>query len=246
MTTEDRVATFGTKDIQDQLDSLVLEDFQQEFENFYSDETYSFYSYELILPCTTDEIVLADDFTTFGDFEGRLVAGYDVGRKRDLSELAIFEEKDGKKVCRLLKRYEKWPFADQEAELRRMLDALPIARFSIDQNGIGMHLTENLKRDYPQVVPESFTNESKERWATDLKILFQRRDIVLPKDRELVSQTHGVKRRLTAGGRPSFEVERDESGKGHGDRFWAVALACQKERGPLPGALPEIGVRVIG
>ena len=35
-------------------------------------------------------------------------------------------------------------------------------------------------------------------------------------------------------------------GRGHADRFWAVALACRKERGPLPGALPEIGVRVIG
>jgi hypothetical protein len=246
MTTEERVAKFGTKDIQDQLDSLLLEDFQQEFELAYCDESYSFFPYELILPCTTDDLVMADDFPTFGDAEGRLVAGYDVGRKRDLSELSIFEERDGKLVCRLLQRYEKWPFADQEIQLRRMLDTLPIARFSIDQNGIGMHLTENLQRDYAQVVPEVFTNESKERWATDLKILFQRRDIVLPKDRELVSQTHGVRRRLTASGRPSFEVERDESGKGHGDRFWSVALACQKERGPLPGAMPEIGMRVIG
>jgi hypothetical protein len=41
-------------------------------------------------------------------------------------------------------------------------------------------------------------------------------------------------------------VERDEVGRGHADRFWAVALACRKERGPLPGAVPEINVRVIG
>lgn len=246
MTTEERVRTFGNKDIQDQYDSLPLEDFQQEFELAFQDESYSFYSYELILPCTSDDLVLADDFATFGDVTGRLVAGFDVGRKRDLSELSIFEEVGGKKVCRLLRSYDRVPFADQEADLHRMLTMLPIGRLSIDQNGIGMHLAENLGRDFGQVVPETFTNESKEIWATDFKILLQRKDIVLPKDRQLVAQIHSIKRRLTPTGKPSFEVEREEVGKGHADRFWSVALACQKERGPLPGFLPEIGIRVIG
>ena len=246
MLTEERVRTFGTKDIQDQFDSLPLEDFQQEFENLYCDESYSFFPYELILPCTSDDLVLAQDFASLAEPRGRLVAGFDVGRKRDLSELSIFEEVGPKKECRLLRSYDRMPFADQETDLRRMLETLPIARFSIDQNGIGMHLAENLRRDYPQVVPETFTNESKEIWATDFKLLLERRDVVLPKDRELVAQTHAIKRRLTPSGKPSFEVERDEVGRGHSDRFWSVALACRKERGGLPGALPEIGVRIIG
>ena len=246
MPTEERVRVFGTKDIQDQLESLALEDFQGEFENSYSDESYSYYPYELILPCTTDDIVLADDFATFGDVTGRLVAGFDVGRKRDLSELSIFEEVGGKKVCRLLRSYDRVPFADQEADLRHMLTTLPIGRLSIDQNGIGMHLAENLGRDFGTVVPETFSNESKEIWATDFKILLQRKDVVLPKDRQLVAQIHSIKRRLTPTGKPSFEPEREEIGRGHADRFWSVALACQKERGPLPGAVPEVHVRVIG
>jgi phage FluMu gp28-like protein len=244
--TEERVRVFGTKDIGDQFDSLPLEDFQEEFEIGYSDESYSFYPYELILPCTTDDIVLADDFATFGDVTGRLVAGFDVGRKRDLSELSIFEDVGGKKVCRLLRSYERVPFADQEADLRRMLTMLPIGRLSIDQNGIGMHLAENLGRDFGTVVPETFSNESKEIWATDFKILLQRKDVVLPKDRQLVAQIHSIKRRLTPTGKPSFEPEREEIGRGHADRFWSVALACKKERGPLPGAVPEVHVRVIG
>ena len=89
-------------------------------------------------------------------------------------------------------------------------------------------------------------NESKEIWATDFKILLQRKDVVLPKDRQLVAQIHSIKRRLTPTGKPSFEVEREEVGRGHADRYWSCALACQKERGPLPGFLPEIGIRVIG
>jgi phage FluMu gp28-like protein len=244
--TEERVHRFGTKDMQDQLESLGLDDFTGEFELAYCDESYSFFSYELIFPCTTDDLVLADDFATFGDVEGRLVAGFDVGRKRDLSELSIFEQVGGKHVCRLLRSYDKTPFADQEADLRRMLGTLPIGRLSIDQNGIGMHLAENLQRDFAQVVPETFTNESKEIWSNDFKILLQRKDIVLPKDRELVSQIHSIKRRLTPTGKPAFEVERDEVTRGHADRYWACALACQKERGPLPGAVAEINVRIIG
>ncbi len=246
MTTEQRVRTFGTKDIQDQLDSLLLEDFQQEFELAYCDESYSFFPYELILPSTSDDLVLADDFPGLAELEGRLVAGFDVGRKRDLSELAIFEQVGGKQECRLLRSYDRVPFAEQEADLRRMLSILPIARLSIDQNGLGMHLAENLRRDFAQVVPETFTNESKEVWVNDFKILLQRKDVVLPKERELVAQIHSVKKRLTPSGKPSFEVERDEVGRGHADRFWAVALACRKERGPMPGAMPEINVRVIG
>src|SRR5690606_1576041 len=68
--------------------------------------------------------------------------------------------------------------------------------------------TRQPKGSYPQVVPESFTNDSKERCATDLKILFQRKDIVLPRDRELVGQLHSIKRRVLASGKVSFDAER--------------------------------------
>ena len=130
--------------------------------------------------------------------------------------------------------------------MRRLLNRLPVARLSIDRSGIGMHLAETLATEYPQVVPENFTNESKERWATDMKILLQRRDIVLPKQRDLVAQIHSIKRRVLPSGKVSFDAERTGRG-GHADRFWAIALACQKERGTgRAGGTTEIGVRVVG
>jgi len=229
----------------EQFDSLPLEDFQQEFETKFIDESYSFYPYELILPSTKDDLVLADDFTDLPLPEGRVVAGFDVGRTRDMSELAVFEEGGGRHVCRLLRRYDQVPFSEQEADLRRLLDQVPVARLSIDKSGIGMNLAENLERDYPQVVAEAFTNESKERWCVDFKILLQRRDVVLPRDRELVGQVHSIKRRVLPSGKVSFDAERTGR-KGHADRFWAIALACQKERGPARPRETEIGVRVIG
>ncbi len=245
MPTEERVATFGKPGIVEQFDSLILEDFQQEFENEFCDESYSFYPYELILPCTGDQVRLYVDFEALPPPKGRIVAGFDVGRTRDYSELAVFEDRDGQFHCRMLKRYAQVPFAEQESDLRRFLSQVPVMRLSIDRNGIGMNLAENLSRDFPQVVPENFTNESKERWATDFKILLQRRDVFLPMDRELVGQIHSIKKHVLPSGRVSFDAERT-SKAGHADRFWAIAMACQRERKKAKNACATINVRIIG
>jgi phage FluMu gp28-like protein len=244
MDTEQRVAAFGTQPIIEQLDSLPREDFQQELEARFVDESYSFYPYDLILPCTSDRLQHCDDFTDVPVPEGRIVAGFDVGRTRDRSELAVFEDRGGRHICRLLRSYNQVPFSEQAADLCRLLETLPVARLSVDRSGIGMNLAENLSRDYPQVVPEAFSNESKERWATDFKILLQRRDVELPRDRGLVGQIHSIKRRVLPSGKVAFDAER--TSRGHADRFWAIALACQKERGPAPKTGTEIGVRVVG
>lgn len=246
MPTEERVERFGRPAIVEQFDSLDLDDFQQELEGRFVDESYSFFPYDLVLPNTTDELTLADDFTDVPEPQGRIVAGFDVGRTRDRSELAVFEEVEGRFTCRLLRTYAEAPFAEQEADLRRLFEVLPVARLSIDRSGIGMNLAENLARDFPQVVAENFTNEAKERWATDFKILLQRREVVLPRNRELVAQVHSIKKRVLGSGKVAFDAERTARG-GHADRFWAIALACQKQRGPgRAGATTEIGVRVIG
>jgi phage FluMu gp28-like protein len=136
------------------------------------------------------------------------------------------------------------PFAAQEAELRRLLAAVPIARLSIDRTGLGAHLSENLAREYPQVSAEAFTNEAKERWATDLKILFQSQRISLPRDRGLISEFHGIERKVLPSGKIAFDAPRNSHG--HADRFWAIALAVQKERGAASRGPTKIGVRVIG
>jgi len=245
MLTKDRVYKYGNQDLIDQYESLDIDDFQQEFEVMYVDESYSFYPYDLIMPCTRDEdsLYVASEFAEITP-RGRLTAGFDVGRKRDLSELSIFDDTD-KKRCVLIKTFDDVPFRKQEAELRHMLNLLPIARLSIDQNGIGMQLAENLSMDYPEVVvPEVFSNESKEIWAHDFKILMQKREIELPRTRKVTAQIHSIKRRLTAHGRPTFEVETNQDVKGHADLFWSFALAVRKERGV--SSKIEVELREIG
>ena len=208
------------------------------------DSNYSYFPYDLILPCTDAEHEVFGSFAELPKPEGRIVAGFDVGRMRDRSELAVFEEREGRFIARLFRTYKNTPFGEQEAELRELLDTLPVARLSIDKNGIGMHMAENLSAEYPVVQTESFSTEDKERWATNMKILFQKRKIVLPADRYLVAQTHSIKRRVLPSGRVSFDAEKLRSG--HADRFWAVAMACQKERNTRGNSPAEIRVRIIG
>ena len=66
---------------------------------------------------------------------------------------------------------------------------------------------------------------------------------MLPADRDLVAQTHSIKRRVLPYGRVSFEAEKVRSG--HADRFWAVAMACQKERN-VGGGKALVRASVIG
>jgi phage FluMu gp28-like protein len=244
MSTEERVAKFGRPSIVEQFDSLALEDFQQELEKSFVDESYAYYPYDLILPNTSDALHLAEDVDELPMPRGRIVAGFDVGRTRDRSELAVFEDVEGQHTCRLLRTFAQTPFHEQEAYLRRFLNVVPVARLSIDHNGIGMNLAENLARDFPQVVAEDFTNANKERWATDFKIALQRREVVLPRLRDLTSQIHSIKKRVTASGNVTFDAERTARG-GHADKFWAIALACQKERMPERRS-SVVSVRIIG
>ncbi len=88
--------------------------------------------------CTRESLSLCDDFTDLPLSEGRLVASFDVGRSHDRSELAVFEEVGGRFICRMLRRDDRVPFAEQEADPLRMLNTLPIARMSTDKSGIGM------------------------------------------------------------------------------------------------------------
>ncbi len=135
-------------------------------------------------------------------------------------------------------------FAEKEADLRTFLETVPVARLSIDQNGIGMPMVESLSIDYPGVVVgEVFSASNKEWWVTNYKVLLQKKNVSLPGDRDLVAQTHSIKRTVSLSGTVSFTSK--QAGKGHFDWFWAVAIACRKER-EVSGGGSEITALVLG
>lgn len=244
MSTDERIERFGLRAIIEQYDALLLEDFQQEFECAYVDEAHSFYSWALINSCTKDTPLYAD--ADGWDVKGRLTAGYDVGRKRDRSSLVIEEEIDGHKWIRYVNAWSRRPFEEQKLTLFECMDALPIASMRIDCNGIGMQLAEEVTSRYGENRVESvtFTQQSKELMATDLKIDMERKDITLPRHRDLLTEMHSIRKTTGAGGKPMFDSEKNA--KHHGDIYWATAMANKKDRGPKREAPVRFVARVIG
>ena len=245
MGTVERIEKWGLEPIREQWDSLLSEDFQQEFECVYVDEAHSYYSWELLNSCARD-IKLHDDSVGW-EVAGRLTAGYDVGRRRDLSALTIIEEIDGHQFVRYLNQWERRPFEEQRLTLIEAMENLPIQKLRIDANGIGIQLAEELVERYGEdkVEAVNFTQQDKELMATDFKILLEKGDITIPRHRDLLVQSHSIRKKTGMGGKPMFDSERNA--KHHGDLYWATALAARKDRsGAKPPGRVRFRVRVVG
>lgn len=228
MMTEDRVRVWGTKPLREQFDSLLLEDFQQEYECDYADQVHSFFPWTLINRCAKD-LALYDGSDGW-EVHGRLVAGFDVGRRRDVSAMTIAEEIDGHYFIRYLNMWERMPFDDQEELIRECLRELPIARLRIDENGIGMNLAETMVKEFgaDRVQPIAISQPAKELMATDVKVMMDKGQLTIPKHRDLLTQTHAIRKKVGEGGRPIFDVETNA--KHHGDLFWSMAIGVHRER----------------
>jgi phage FluMu gp28-like protein len=137
-------------------------------------------------------------------------------------------------------------FEDQKAVVNRLLSVLPVTRFLIDKNGIGMQLAEQIAAVSPAAEGVDFTNATKELWAVEAKLRFQRGEVPIPLDRDLAYQIHSIRRRVTSAKNSVYDPASNE--KHHADMFWALALAlwAGKEDGStlmVTGDNPLLGHR---
>lgn len=238
MHTIQRVEEFGTEQLLELFNAMDLESFQQEFECAFIDDSSSYFPLSMVYACVMDDEaedgkqseqdrLMASDFSTLRDkTKGRLSGGFDVGRRRDASELISLDEVENGRILRLMETYKQSDFDLQERELKRFLEISKPVRLCIDETGLGMDLAERLKKRFgAQVEPIPFTNASKESMAIALHQQFEkgRSGILIPNDRDLISQIVAVKREVTSTGAFRYSVDRNE--KHHGDKFWALALS---------------------
>ena len=244
MLTPARVDAFGNARIRAIYDNMPLEDFAQEYECAFMDETRSYFTWEEIAesqsPDLVCEIARGEDrridtalaaiartaqHVIRGQVEEVLTAGVDVGRTRDTTEITIAGlSTAGHYPIRLLITLDRTPYDDQRAVILAALQQLPIMRLWIDRNGIGSQLAEELENLWPAVAKGAqFTAESKQLWATTTKRLFQQRRVILPADRDLAYQIHSIKRMVTASRNNVFDTDANE--KHHADKAWSLFLA---------------------
>lgn len=233
----ERVDMFGNDRIKAIYANMLEEDFQQEYEAEFVDESTAWISWEVIQKNqdagllwwhakTVDEalalIPQIKDAIRAGKIEPALCGGIDVGRKRDLTEFAAGGiTTTGQLPLRISVSLERVPFDDQQTCLGRMIEQLPFANVLADQNGIGMQLAENLGRT-GKVQGVDFTNPSKEVWAVEAKLQATRGNTPLPMDRDIAYQIHSIKKVVTAAKNNVFDTEKNE--RHHADKFWAWAL----------------------
>lgn len=266
METAERVKRFGNERITAIFENMALDDFQQEYECLYVDETTSYFSWGLIrqnqdagLKCWhikdvdgVEEVIRPiRALIAAGGAGPYLVGGVDVGRKKHLTEIMVISvghSDSAQGLCGaqgvtpvlLMVSLDRVKFKRQEACIRRLLRGLPIISLFIDENGIGMQLAEDLSEDtVAQGV--TFSNASKALWATGLRIAMENGNVPIPCDRELAYQIHSVKKKVTPAKNVVYDTEANE--RHHADKMWALALAVAAAKDyrdtPVYGPPPE-------
>lgn len=243
MLTDERVAKYGSPRLLIIYENMPLDDFQQEYECAWLDEAYSWIDWDLIkrnqmlasqeklwyrkvkgvdlAMAAIDEV---SEQVSAWKIERTLVGGMDIGRTHDTTEIILcgVSEATNSLPYRLHITLDRVEFDNQQAVVRKIMEVLPVTGFLIDKNGIGMQLAENMST-YPNVDGVDFTNTTKELWAVEAKLRFQRSEVPIPLERDLMYQIHSIRKRVTAAKNNVFDTEGNE--KHHADMFWALALA---------------------
>lgn len=245
MPTADRVWIFGTKRLVEIFENMILEDFQQEYECAFVDESVSWITWEEIQRNQDPELLYYHSSDTHkidaalmaieelaaqlgtNKVERAFAGGMDIGRRKDRSEIFIVGKTATMQTpLRLSISLDRVEFAQQEAVIDRIMTVLPMVKFKIDGSGLGMELAEKAEKKYPVIVEGvTFTAPVKEVLAVGLKIALQKSQLPLPAERELSYQIHSIRRKMNATS-ISFDTEDGET-QHHADKFWGLALARQ-------------------
>lgn len=209
------------------------ESFDQEYMCIPADDDAKFLEYGLITAC---EYSGGTDWQRGlqGPFQGRLFAGVDIGRKKDLTVLWVVEQLGDVFYTRHVEAMEKMRKSAQEAILWPWFEICD--RICIDATGLGIGWTDDAQDKFGEhrVEGVSFTGHVKEALAYPLKGAMEDRKLRIPEDPKIRADLRKIQKTTTAAGNIRFVADGDDSTKvnGHADRFWALALALHAGSNP--------------
>ena len=193
------------------------------YECEFVDEAHALLPYDLLQSRTDAALAYHLNLKTMTG-PGNLYAGYDVGRKHDLSVLIVLERVKEEFRWRGAVELRQSPFHEQSELLDSVLRARGVRRLCIDQSGLGMQLAEELVRKHSsRIEPVTMTAPVKESLTSRILAVFQRGSLEIPDHRPLIEDLHSMQRTITIAGNVRYAAPR-ESGS-HADRWTALALA---------------------
>lgn len=202
------------------------ESFQQEYMCNPADDDSAFLEYGLIASAEYSSNI---DWKRTGT--GRLFAGVDIGRRKDLTVLWVLEQLGDVLYTRHVECMENMRKSAQEAILWPWFARCD--RVCIDQTGLGIGWVDDAQDEFGVHVIEgvSFTGPMKEALAYPLRGAFEDHTVRIPHDPKVRADLRQVTKTVTAAGNIRFTAERTPDG--HADRFWALALAKHAASNPV-------------
>ena len=195
--------------------------FRQEYCCEFVDESTSFFPYDLIKQCWDVDL---EDCGSPERFRTKTIyAGYDPAKVVDSGVFTVVERTANKVVLRHIKEWLGVPYSEQLRYIEAYCRGANITKLVTDQTGVGQKIQEDLQRSLgARAEGVTFTAPLKEKMITDLRVLFQDKNISIPYNLTLVNQLHSLARTVTESGTIRY---KHEEGK-HDDYVWSLAMAC--------------------
>ena len=200
------------------------ESFLQEFMCQPADDDAAFLEYDLIAAA---EYARGIDWRTREN--GRLFAGIDIGRKKDLTVLWLLELLGDTLYTREVLTLQNMRKSEQEAILWPIMATAD--RCCLDYTGLGIGWGDDAvdKFGASRVECVTFTAKVKEALAYPVRTKMEDRLLRIPYDKHIRADLRTITKQTTAAGNIRFTAERTPDG--HADRFWALALAIEAASG---------------
>lgn len=163
---------------------------------------------------------------------GPLYLGMDVARRRDLTVIYVLELVASVLYTRKIIVLPKTKFREQKRILWEFLRLPNLYRAAIDATGIGMQMSEEAQDDFgtSRVEAVTFSAATKDALATRLVQEFEDATTLIPADDEQQRESlHSINRIVGVTNTVRYDAAHDDE-NGHGDHFWALALAISAAR----------------
>lgn len=199
---------------------------QQEYCCIPADESAAFLTYSMILAVERPDVL-----TDLANVKGDLYLGFDVSRRQHFSVIYVLEQLGHILYVRKIVAMRNHSFAAQKQILYPLLNHPNMRRACIDATGLGMQIAEEAQTEFGKFKVEAvtFSGKVKEELAYGLYTDVEDRTLFMPRDELARESLHSVKKVTTAANNIRFDADATEE-TGHGDHFWALALARNAAR----------------
>jgi len=199
----------------------------QEYLCIASSDATAWLPYKLIESCEHPDVPQPGDagvrFTG-----GRVVAGCDVGRTRNLTYVPFCEELGDVLWPRVIVVLRNMPITEQVRIIANEFRKANCTRICVDKTGVGIGLVDGLVEELGSHAVEGIdlNNPNKERLAIKLLEAFEDKHIRISENNQKQRDSlHSIRKEYTATGKPRFVAPNTD--EGHADDFWGLALAVE-------------------